>query len=109
LTAHAANHHVLQTQYLPGFLGAPAAVAALTGLQRLELSIYRPPAHTLLYLAGLTSLTHLTVEGSQGQSLDGRISGVQGMCGAGGGLFGFQWADWRMMGPDGTDCFPARA
>jgi hypothetical protein len=43
------------------FVGAPPAVAALTGLQRLELCSNRLPSDTLLHLAVLTGLTSLSV------------------------------------------------
>jgi hypothetical protein len=43
------------------FVGAPA-LSALTGLQRLELRSERLPPDTLLHLAPLTRLTHLSVE-----------------------------------------------
>jgi hypothetical protein len=43
-------------------VGAPPAVAALTGLQRLELCSERLPSDTLLHLALLTRLTSLSVQ-----------------------------------------------
>ncbi len=44
------------------FVGAPAALSLLTGLQRLELRSDALPPDALLHLASLTSLTSLKVE-----------------------------------------------
>jgi hypothetical protein len=43
-------------------VGAPEAVSALTGLQRLELGSKSLPSDTLLHLALLTRLTSLSVQ-----------------------------------------------